>query len=220
MDFALAIKTEKTASIDIKARREEEILEAAATLFAQCGYSQADTQTLADRLGVGKGTIYRYFPSKRELFLAAVDRLMSQLHESITQAISSDFYDPINRLLRAVNAYLKFFSDRPELVELLIQERAYFKDRAKPTFIEHNEKFVQQWRGEFLEMIAEGRVRNMPFEKFNDVMSDLLYGTMFTNYFARRNRPTAEQANDIYDFAMFGILSDSEREKRIKMKNE
>jgi len=53
----------------------------------------------------------------------------------------------------------------------LIQERAYFKDRAKPTFIEHSEKFVQQWRGEFLKMIAEGRVRDMPFEKFNDVMS-------------------------------------------------
>ena len=120
-----------------------------------------------------------------------------------------------------MNAYLKFFSDRPELVELLIQERAYFKDRAKPTFIEHNEKFVQQWRGEFLKMIAEGRVREMPFEKFNDVMSDLLYGTMFTNYFARRNRPAAEQANDIYDFALYGILSDSEREKRkIRMKDE
>jgi AcrR family transcriptional regulator len=218
--IALTIKTEKPATNNIKARREEEILEAAASFFAECGYSQADTQTLADRLGVGKGTIYRYFPSKRELFLAAVDRLMSQLHESITQAISSDFHDPIHRLLRAVNAYLKFFSDRPELVELLIQERAYFKDRAKPTFIEHNEKFVQQWRGEFLEMIAEGRVREMPFEKFNDVMSDLLYGTMFTNYFARRNRPTAEQAKDIYDFALYGILSDSEREKRLRMIND
>ncbi len=216
----MKLKTEKNGSSDIKTRRQEEILEAAAALFAECGYSQADTQTLADRLRVGKGTIYRYFPSKRELFLAAVDRLMSQLHESITQAISGDFQDPINRLLHAVNAYLKFFSVRPELVELLIQERAYFKDRAKPTFIEHNEKFVQEWRGEFLKMIAEGRVREMPFEKFKDVMSDLLYGTMFTNYFARRNRPAAEQAKDIFDFALYGILSDSEREMRIRMKDE
>lgn len=69
---------------DIKTRREEEILEAAAIYFAECGYSEADTQTLADRLGVGKGTIYRYFPSKRELFLAAVDRLMLQLDDTIS----------------------------------------------------------------------------------------------------------------------------------------
>jgi AcrR family transcriptional regulator len=216
----LKTKTEKEFSNNIKARREEEILEAAATLFAECGYSQADTQTLADRLGVGKGTIYRYFPSKQELFLAAVDRLMSQLHDAINEAISGEFQDPIDRILHSMNAYLKFFSDRPELVELLIQERAYFKDRTKPTFIEHREKFVQEWRGEFLKMIDQGRVREMPFEKFNDVMSDLLYGTMFTNYFARRNRPTAEQAKDIYDFALFGILSDSERAKRISIKDD
>ncbi len=214
MNNTVKLKILKNGANDLKTRREEEILEAAATLFAECGYSQADTQTLADRLGVGKGTIYRYFPSKRELFLAAVDRLMSQLHESITQAVSDDYQDPIDRLLHAVDAYLNFFSARPELVELLIQERAYFKDRAKPTFIEHNEKFGQQWRGEFHKMIAEGRVRDMPFEKFNEVFSDLLYGTMFTNYFARRNRPPAEQAKDIYDFALYGILSDSEREKR------
>ena len=217
---ALKIKTERHNSNDIKTRREEEILEAAAILFAECGYSQADTQTLADRLGVGKGTIYRYFPSKRELFLAAVDRLMSQLHETINEAISDESQDPIDRILHSMNAYLKFFSDQPELVELLIQERAYFKDRTKPTFIEHREKFVQQWRGEFLNMIAAGRIREMPFKKFNDIMSNLLYGTMFTNYFARQNRPTAEQANDLYDFALYGILSDSEREKRLRTSNE
>jgi AcrR family transcriptional regulator len=220
MGITLKIKTAKNNSNNTKTRREQEILEAAALLFAERGYSQADTQTLADRLGVGKGTIYRYFPSKRELFLAAVDRLMRQLHETISDAVSDEFQDPIDRILLAMNAYLKFFSDRPELVELLIQERAYFKDRAKPTFIEHREKFVQQWRGEFLNMIAAGRVREMPFDKFDDVISDLLYGTMFTNYFARRNRATAEQAKDIYDFALYGILSDSEREKRRRIRDE
>lgn len=211
MGVNLKTKAEKNNG-DIKTRREEEILEAAAILFAECGYSKADTQTLADRLGVGKGTIYRYFPSKRELFLSAVDRLMRQLHESITAAITK-IEDPIYGMLQAINAYLKFFSDRPELVELLIQERAYFKDRAKPTFIEHREKFIEQWREKFQDLVAGGRVREMPFEKFNDVMSDLLYGTMFTNYFARRNRATTEQAKDIYDFALYGILTDSEREK-------
>jgi len=121
------------------------------------------------------------------------------------------FEDPIDGMLQAMNAYLKFFSDRSELVELLIQERAYFKNRAKPTFIEHREKFIEQWREKFLELIAAGRVRDMTFEKFNDVMSDLLYGTMFTNYFAKRNRSTAEQAENIHNFALYGILTDSER---------
>jgi AcrR family transcriptional regulator len=215
MSDALKTKSEKGHSGDIKTRREEEILEAAAVFFAECGYSEADTQTLADRLGVGKGTIYRYFPSKRELFLASVDRLMRQLHESISVAIK-EVRDPIDRMLDGINAYLTFFSRRPELVELLIQERAYFKDRDKPTFYESREKFVQQWRGEFHELIAAGRVRDMPFERFHNVISDLLYGTMFTNYFAKRNRAAFEQASEIYDIALNGILTDAERERRRK----
>ncbi len=201
---------------DVKTRRETEILDAATKLFSECGYSQADTQTLADRLGVGKGTIYRYFPSKRELFLAAVDRLMHQLHESITAAIKH-IEDPIDRMLEAINAYLVFFKDRPEIVELMIQERAHFKDREKPTYFEHREQFSGEWLEEFKGLIAGGRVRDIPFEEFHDVISDLLYGTMFTNYFVRRNRAVIDQAKDIYDIALYGILSDSEREKR-KMK--
>src|SRR5947209_598335 len=56
--------------------RPEEILDAATDLFAEFGYSDAVTNDLAEKLGVGKGTIYRHYPSKRALFLAAVDRVM------------------------------------------------------------------------------------------------------------------------------------------------
>ncbi len=44
-----------------RAQREEQILETAVQLFAEHGYSDTDTQMLADKLQVGKGTIYRYF---------------------------------------------------------------------------------------------------------------------------------------------------------------
>ena len=41
--------------------RREEILDAATDLFAEHGFTETVTQTLADRLQVGKGTIYRHF---------------------------------------------------------------------------------------------------------------------------------------------------------------
>ncbi|MGA2259581.1 MAG: helix-turn-helix domain-containing protein, partial [Thermoguttaceae bacterium] len=56
----------------VHSRRQEEILEKAVLLFAAHGYADTDTQFLANQLQVGKGTLYRYFPSKEELFLAAV----------------------------------------------------------------------------------------------------------------------------------------------------
>jgi AcrR family transcriptional regulator len=213
MGMTLKSKSEKNHSDDIKIRREAEILDEATKLFAEFGYSGADTQTLADRLGVGKGTIYRYFSSKRELFLAAADRLMHQLHESIRVAVK-EIDDPIDRMFHGINAYLSYFKLRPEFVELMIQERAYFKDREKHTYFEHREKFSREWEEDFTGLVKTGRIRNIPFEKFHNVIGDLLYGTMFTNYFARRKRDTAEQAKDIYEMLLYGLLNDSEREKR------
>ncbi len=72
-------KPPSPASEALWATRKEEILTQAATLFARHGYSETDTQLLAETIGVGKGTVYRYFPSKRELFLAATDRVMRMM---------------------------------------------------------------------------------------------------------------------------------------------
>jgi AcrR family transcriptional regulator len=213
MTVILKTKTDKHISKDIRTRREEEILDAATILFAEFGYTAADTQTLADRLGVGKGTIYRYFPSKRELFLAAADRLIHQLHNSIQTAINEIDYS-IDRIYNGIYAYLKFFADHPEFVELIIQERAHFKDREKPTYFEHREQFCSEWQKEFEGFVKSGLVREMTFDKFHNIISDLLYGTMFTNFFTRRQCPISEQAQDIFDIVLNGILSDAERKKR------
>ena len=52
-----------------RAQRREDILAAAALVFAQRGYPGTDMQALADVAGVAKGTLYLYFPSKEDLFL-------------------------------------------------------------------------------------------------------------------------------------------------------
>src|SRR5205823_6342001 len=118
---------------DLWASRTAEILDAAARLFAKHGYADTDTQLLADKLGVGKGTLYRYFPSKSKLFLAAADRVMRALREQIN-ANMKGIKDPLDQIAVAVRTCLVFCEDHPEFVELLLQERAQFKDRKKPTY--------------------------------------------------------------------------------------
>jgi AcrR family transcriptional regulator len=192
--------------------RHEEILDAATKLFAEHGYSDTVTQSLAEKLQVGKGTLYRYFPSKRDLFLAAADRVMQRLRAHMDEHLEG-IEDPLERIAQAIRLYLAFFAEHPEFVELLIQERALFKDRKKPTFMQHREKNVERWRALYRSLIAEGRVRDMPVEKITDVMSDLCYGTMFTNYFSGPRKPFDAQARDILEIVFFGILSESERQK-------
>jgi AcrR family transcriptional regulator len=213
MNVATTKKTGRPVDQERCERRQEEILDGAVQLFAECGYADADTQVLADRLGVGKGTIYRYFPSKRELFLAAADRAMRRMHEYIDRAITG-IEDPLDRIARAIRAYLEFVAEHPEFVELLIQERAQFKERKKPTYWEHREANLERWHALYRDLMAEGRVRQVPVERITDVMSQLLYGTMFTNYFTGTRKPPDFQARDIVDIVFNGILSDAERRRR------
>jgi AcrR family transcriptional regulator len=193
--------------------RREAILDAATSLFSEHGFNDADTQALAERLGVGKGTLYRCFASKRELFLAAVDRAMRQLRERL-QRSTEEVEDPLDRVANGVRTYLDFFAEHPEFVELLIQERALFKDRKKPTFFEYRERQADLWRGLYAELIAAGRVRAMSVDRIREVMGQLLYGTVFTNYFSGQEKTPEVQAREIVDVVFHGILSDSERRLR------
>lgn len=194
------------------ASRREEILEQAALLFAQHGYSETDTQSLAETLGVGKGTVYRYFPSKRELFLATADRVMRRLRERVDASIQG-IDEPLSQIRSAIRAFLGFFAEHPEFVELLIQERAQFKDRKKPTFIEHREANVARWQVLYRTLMAQGRIRQMPVERISDVLSHLLYGTIFMNYFSGQPTSVERQTQDIIDITFHGLLTPAERER-------
>ena len=203
----------RDAKTERHAERCEEILDAATKLFATHGYADTDTQKLADKLGVGKGTLYRYFPSKRELFLAAADRGMRKLCEYI-DSTTTPIEDPPERIAQVVRSYLDFFANHPELCELLIHERALFKDRKKPTYIEHRESNRERLRVLYRSYIAEGQIRYIPVDQILDVLGDLLYGTMFTNYFSDRHVSVEEQARGILNILFHGILSDVGRQRR------
>jgi AcrR family transcriptional regulator len=193
--------------------RCEEILTQAARLFAERGYDKTDTTLLAETVGVGKGTLYRHFPSKRELFLAAVDRVMRMLSQRV-DARMARIEDPLEQIVNGVQEFLEFFAEHPGFVELLIQERALFKDRKRPTFIEHRIMNIDRWRAFYRDLIVQQRVRDIPVDRITDVIGNLLYGTIFMNYFSGQPKSVTEQADDIIDVAFRGILSPQELKRR------
>lgn len=197
----------------LQERRREEILSSAETFFAKHGYPNTDVQWVADALGVSKGTIYRYFPSKEDLFLETVRRGVRRMREHIDQAAAITPH-PIDRIAASVRAYLEFFKINPALVELFIQERAEFKGLRKPVYFEHRDAARGPWREMIAKLIADGALRNIPVERIIDVLGDALYGAMFTNHFAGRGKSFEAQAEDVLDVVFHGILSPEERMKR------
>lgn len=74
-------------STDPEARQatRERFLRAAAREFAQVGYEAANINVIAEQAGAGRGTIYLYFPSKRDLFLALLQAI-AQRHLAVVRA--------------------------------------------------------------------------------------------------------------------------------------
>jgi AcrR family transcriptional regulator len=194
----------------LQRRRCEAILTEAATLFAKHGFTATDVQWIADALKISKGTVYRYFPTKEKLFLSAVERGIGRMQEHI-EAARRGMTDKIEEIRAGVVAYLQFFKKNPELVELFIQERAEFRTRHQPLYFQHRDLRRGPWREHLAALMAEGRIRSMPVERVLDVLGDVMYGTMFTNHFAGRDKPYDAQAQDILDVVFNGILSDRER---------
>jgi len=56
-----------------KRKTRQAIVSAAMKLFAERGYEQTSMDELAREAGVGKGTIYGYFATKSEIFLAFLE---------------------------------------------------------------------------------------------------------------------------------------------------
>lgn len=66
-----------------KEARPQELLDAAVALFLEKGFAATRSEEVAARAGVSKGTLYRYYPSKEDLFKAVVrENLSAPIAES------------------------------------------------------------------------------------------------------------------------------------------
>ena len=82
-----------------KDARPQELLEAALSLFVEKGFAATRSEEVAARAGVAKGTLYRYYPSKDELFKAMVRDNLS-VHIAESAALAAQYEGPIAVLLR------------------------------------------------------------------------------------------------------------------------
>jgi AcrR family transcriptional regulator len=66
------------------------ILDAAETLFHKYGYSKTSLDDIAKEAGLGKGTIYYYFESKEEIFIAVVELHSCEYFSELRKCIAAE----------------------------------------------------------------------------------------------------------------------------------
>jgi AcrR family transcriptional regulator len=98
----------------------EPILEAAARLFGVRRFHEVRMDDIAAEAAVGKGTLYRYFSDKEELYLVLVERAAQQLHDRVAAQVEP-VPGALDRLVALVDTTIAFFDENPHLFDLILR---------------------------------------------------------------------------------------------------
>lgn len=93
------------------------ILDAAAALFAEHGYSATSIDQIAERIGSTKGRVYHHYDAKAELVLHIQNRVFDDLIATL-QPIAADLEAAPGRLGRMIEAHLILAAERPHHMQL------------------------------------------------------------------------------------------------------
>jgi AcrR family transcriptional regulator len=101
----------------VRSRREEyaeatheALVDSASACFFESGFAATSLDHVAQRARVTKGAIYHHFTSKRELFLAVLERQQERGVGSVTLA-AANASDAWTGIVAAVDAFLETISD-------------------------------------------------------------------------------------------------------------
>ncbi len=101
-------------------RTRHRLLEAAERVFAEVGYHEASIVKITEAAGVGQGTFYLYFESKKAVFDEVVLDLNSRVRHAMTEAAGSGA-TRVEAELLGFGAFFRFTAEHPALYRIIRQ---------------------------------------------------------------------------------------------------
>jgi TetR/AcrR family transcriptional regulator, fatty acid metabolism regulator protein len=165
----------RTARAHARLPREQRIagiMRCARELFGERGYEQTSTADIAARAGVVEGTLYRYFPSKRDLLVSVVESFYEQIladYERQLQGVRGTW----NRLRFLIWKHLSVLHDEPAMCRLIVHELRPSTQYRQSIVFELNRRYTERTLAVIKEGIASGELRaDVPLS----VVRDLIFG--------------------------------------------
>lgn len=97
---------------------QRRIVDAALLVFRRDGYRSVSLRAIARELGWTPAALYRYFPSKDALISAIRAEGFRRMEDALRSAQERGS-DPLDRVGRAMHAYLRFAMEEPEVFQLM-----------------------------------------------------------------------------------------------------
>ncbi|MDQ0340502.1 AcrR family transcriptional regulator [Caldalkalibacillus uzonensis] len=99
--------------------KQQRIINAALAEFAEHGYEQASTNRIVREAGIGKGMLFYYFNSKKELYHYLVDYCLDYVVNEYLNLIDERESDFIERYKQAAQIKMKVYTENPHVFHFL-----------------------------------------------------------------------------------------------------
>jgi AcrR family transcriptional regulator len=125
--------------------RREQLLEAAAVLFAERGYHAVGIDDIGAAAGISGPGVYRHFPSKQALLAALCDRALDRMLDG-AQGISAAHGDPRTSLEALVELHVAFAVDERALIGVWGRELPALSDDLRRSLRRRMRAYEQPWQ--------------------------------------------------------------------------
>jgi AcrR family transcriptional regulator len=192
-------------------QRRDTILSAAREVFSRVGFAAATVEDVAEQAGIGKGTLYLYFRSKEEIYLAClveeVHELMRQTREELSRA--GDFRAQLRAFFR-----IRFeFCEKHEAFYRIYQAQystLFTKGHAIPKELRQLVlKALDFVTGVVEEAIAAGEIRNVPARSAAGAILDMARGIADKRLLGFSSLSASEELEFLVDFVWHALAAPS-----------
>jgi AcrR family transcriptional regulator len=127
------------------------ILRAAAQVLAEQGYQAATVDAIAERAGIGKGTVYEYFRNKQELFFAVFDDYIASMERVARESIERPAATAAAQIQQGIHSVLAMSAEARDLFPLVFE---FWSASASPDRQARVAALFRETYGKFRALIA------------------------------------------------------------------
>lgn len=184
-----------------KDEKIKNILDRATELFAQKGYHDVTMEEIASMVGVAKGTLYLYFPSKEELYWGILERGLHELFARFEEEARR--LAPPEEKLRAILAELLLHSrHNSQFYRLLLREETKFTRTCMELLAPWRAKAFQLFRQVLGEGIDKGAFRPHDTRILSVILPGMVRSVVL---FYEESREEEAVIKEMLEFILFGL---------------
>ncbi|HCY85067.1 MAG TPA: TetR/AcrR family transcriptional regulator [Desulfobacteraceae bacterium] len=193
-------------------RKRREILAAALEIFASRGFHSTTMAQISKVSQYPLGTIYKYFPGKKEMYHDLVINRVRDLGHILAEIRTDDSRSVNDKLKACLRAQTEFYKANQEVVKIYISERSNIDAVAMPKLNEKVNTFHDRMVGLFQDLfeqgIKSGEFKAYPSKDMAELYADIVHSAAWASLF-KDDTPEQEdqRLSMIFDMFTTGIVT-------------